>query len=146
MTSFKVHDDVNDLTFDIEMQQRVVVIYGDSATGKSLLVNIIKALKKAKKSTDNYISDKVIDDIEVFNDGTQDGLLNKLRSLQDKIIIIDNYDYLNNSIPGLDLYIMCDTRNYYLIMGRDILTLSLGYENFAQLKENDRTFSLDYEG
>ena len=98
------------LNFEIELEKRITIISGDSATGKSLLYKTIEA-HEGLNSKDKFLT------INHRNTGlTSVGFRDMLRGLKDKIIIIDNSDIILND--SMKEFINYDEDNKYIILGR----------------------------
>lgn len=90
--------------------QRINIIYGDTSTGKSYMVDMIhEAIIARVPKTEN---------IRVYDYRNCDNLLNRLKQNEGTIIIIDNADLLLNK--DTSRYIGTDLQNRYIIIGRAV--------------------------
>ena len=124
--------------FSLELKERVVVIKGDSGSGKTLLVKAIKALERTKVGGDLY---RVIDNPLEFN---KDEFEYLIKNYNGKIIVIDNADTsLNKELIEV---INSDDKNRYIIIGRALWDLKVtpnGVSEMVYNKENGE-FNLYY--
>lgn len=118
----------NDVKFDLDIRKPIVQIMGDSATGKTLLVNYLKADKLSAKY--NGISD--YPDVYVFDINSPDI---DISGLQRKLIVIDRGDLILQD--SLIDKIRTDRNNSYLIFARMTLPLGLSPNYYGEFKVSD---------
>lgn len=126
----------NDVKFDLDIRKPIVQIMGDSATGKTLLVNYLKADKLSAKY--NGISD--YPNVCVFDSNSS---YIDLSGLQDKLIVIDRGDLV---LPDTLIdRIRSDKYNSYLIFARVTLPLGLSPNYYGEFKvSEDNVISIAY--
>lgn len=97
---------------NLQLKQKMTVLNGDSATGKSYLYNILEQYAMEEKR-----KDIVCIDIDNFDPDKPENTIEKIRQVEDGIIAIDQADdiLINKRLRD---YIMSDKKNYYIIMGR----------------------------
>lgn len=96
----------------LQLKQRMTVLNGDSATGKSYLYNIIEQYAMEEKR-----KDIICIDIDNFDSDKPETTIDKISQLKDGIIAIDQADDILIN-KRLREYVMSDKKNYYIIMGR----------------------------
>ena len=97
---------------NLKLKNRRTVLNGDSATGKSYLYNIIEQYAMEEKR-----KDIVCIDIDNFDADKPENSIDKIKKVKNGIVAIDQADdiLINTKIRE---YVMSDTDNYYIIMGR----------------------------
>lgn len=127
--------DVNDNKFYIQLKGKKTIVGGETATGKTLLVNSIKMLIDNKNiGMTDYIANNVF---EVTSDN-----LDKLSKQKDKLIVIDRADIIldKDTIKIINE----DDYNTYLIFARAPIGIYLSPNYFANLVNNNGTIELKY--
>ena len=121
--------DLVDISARLKLRDRKIVIDGDTATGKSLLVSAIE--RKRNVSRKDVLWSKV----EIFGYRQSDNLA-KIRELSNKIIVIDNANLLM-SADDVD-YINSDYKNQYIIIGRYLKGLTVLPNHIAQIVKEEQ--------
>jgi len=113
-----IADAADKFALDIELKYNLILIAGDSGTGRTLMFNVLRVHFK--------------DDVRfIFIDGIQNTDIECVRQLNGKLIIIDNADrLLNNEIRN---YIVRDTHNQYIIIGRDPSLLAIEMQQIYEV-------------
>ena len=105
---------------DFTLTNNIILIMGDSGTGKSVIFSI---LQEAASSDDRIVPISYMDknkDIE-----------RQIRVQSGKIILVDNADVLLTD--ELRKYIAFDSKNQYIILGRNPQNLMKTRENLFEL-------------
>lgn len=127
----KLHAVHTSYIVDFSLSNNIVLIMGDSGTGKSVVFTI---LQEAASNDDRIIPISYLNkDIE-----------NQIRSQSGKIIVVDNADVVLTD--ELRKYITFDSRNQYIIIGRNPRNLMITTENLfelsADISDEVTTFTL----
>lgn len=127
----KLHAVHTSYIVDFSLSNNIVLIMGDSGTGKSVVFTI---LQEAASNDDRIIPISYLNkDIE-----------NQIRSQSGKIIVVDNADVVLTD--ELRKYITFDSRNQYIIIGRNPRNLMITTENLfelsADISDGVTTFTL----
>ncbi len=118
------------IRFDLDIRKPITQVLGDSATGKTLLVNYIKADKDSGRfnALEDYPNVIAYDNIFLKED---------LKDLRDTLIIIDRGDLILTD--ELVDFICRDKKNSYLIFARTTLPLGLSPNYYGEfITEGDR--------
>lgn len=113
----KVSDMSNRIVFEFELNNRITVICGDSAKGKTMLVKFIDLIDKSTKLITNDGSQ-----IKHIND---DMILNGYRLNSNDVYIMDEYDGINN----LNISNIINNRRYnFILITRNTSMPHLSYD------------------
>lgn len=127
----KLHAVHTSYIVDFSLSNNIVLIMGDSGTGKSVVFTI---LQEAASDDDRIIP------ISYLNKNIE----NQIRSQSGKIIVVDNADVVLTD--ELRKYITFDSRNQYIIIGRNPRNLMITTENLfelsADISDGVTTFTL----
>lgn len=137
----KIETNYRSFKFDIRLKYNIVVICGDSGSGKSLLVQCLR--RDIVNAIQNKIYKDSIDKI-VVHDAKFNTDIDNIKQLKGKVIIIDNYDALKNNYDWLEKHILTDSDNQYVIIGRDVNGLGLPLNSISKMRLHDNTFKLEY--
>jgi len=138
--SIKVKSLGRGIEFDLELRYPKIVIDGNSSTGKSLLVSILR--ENLFDMSENFLNlPEYFKKIDVY-DFTSDDV--DLTDKQNRIIVIDNYDYLSTKFESLSDTVRVDTENQYIIIGRNTDKLQLSLSCYAKMTEDHGVFKLKY--
>lgn len=127
----KIHYETKDgLVIDFQLRDRITVISGESATGKTLLCNFIRKVANNKNKTKDYCATNIII-IDTTN-------INLMYEIKHKLFIIDNAE-ITLSKKDIDFI---DNNSYYyenryLVMARDIVGFSISPNHFAEIKDTE---------
>lgn len=130
----------NIVSFNLDIRKPITQIYGDSATGKTLLVNFIKNEKRNSKFNAGGIND--LSNIFVFDDIVTES---DLSDIKNSLIVIDRCDLIL-SLTIVD-FIVEDKSNNYLLFSRTSLPLGLSpnyYGEFVHDFDNNIIISYKY--
>ncbi len=116
----------------LEFTERITLVRGDSATGKTYLYQLLEDLKLTKE----YSA------IQLFNYKTED-FHEKLKRCKNKFIVIDNADILLDEEDRRFINFGMD--NQYMLFLRNCDGLNLTAGSFTILKEEEYTISLERE-
>lgn len=102
--------------FSIELCSKVMLIRGDSGTGKTYVCKTIKALKSEETPVSSFKSSIPLDSIEVISDATE---VEHMLGLTNKLIIIDRYDMIIHKYSQniIDNFIK-SSNNQFILMYR----------------------------
>ena len=114
---------------DLQIENNVTLISGDSGTGKSALFSFLQELAVEDKQMRcfNYLDKKKL-------------YKNSIKQSKGKLYIIDNADILLDD--NIRSYIALDEKNQYIIIGRNPTGLLLNMDEIYELKNetvNDTT-------
>lgn len=127
----KLHAVHTSYIVDFSLSNNIVLIMGDSGTGKSVVFTI---LQEAASDDDRIIP------ISYLNKNIE----NQIRSQSGKIIVVDNADVVLTD--ELRKYITFDSLNQYIIIGRNPRNLMITTENLfelsADISDGVTTFTL----
>jgi ABC-type dipeptide/oligopeptide/nickel transport system ATPase component len=150
----KLYLSTNNVTFDIQLRGLITLVEGDSATGKSLLCNVITKLQKAVKGNTAIVSTDgdvpIVENILCIDyqyEGSEADLINLLSSQEhkNKLIIIDNADTILYGKPNVVQFINLDRRNTYLIFSRGFLEFDVSVNYVAVfIPKEDKLIELHY--
>lgn len=119
-------------SYNLVLNDRITLVRGDSATGKTYLYQMLEDLKMTKK----------YQTIKLFNYKTDDFHSN-LKKCREKFIVIDNADLLLDNEDRQ--FINFEASNQYLLFARNCDGLNLSEKSFVLLKEEDYHVSLERE-
>ncbi len=124
--------DAAPFSYFLEFADRITLVRGDSATGKTYLYQMLEDLRMTKE----YQA------IKLFNYKTEDFHEN-LKKCHDRFVVIDNADLLLDDEDRR--FINFDSSNQYLLFARNCDGLNLSAGSFMLLHENDYKVSLERE-
>lgn len=119
-------------SYRLEFEDRITLVRGDSATGKTYLYQMLEDLKL----TDEYRA------IKLFNYKTDD-FHTELRKCRDKFIVIDNADILLDDQDRA--FTNFEKSNQYLLFLRNCDGLNLSAGSFMILAEDNQKIILKKE-
>ena len=119
-------------TYFLDFSDRITLVRGDSATGKTYLYQMLEDLRMTKE----YQA------IKLFNYKTEDFHEN-LKKCKNRFIVIDNADLLLNDEDRK--FINFASSNQYMLFDRNCDGLNLSAGSFMLLYENDYKVSLKGE-
>lgn len=123
------------INVDIRLTKRITTLTGDSATGKSYLYDAVSNYVKVNK-IDNVLCINV-KNTELMN---KEELLNKINSIHDGIVIIDQADDIITEYSLWD-NIKSDKKNYYILMSRKYYT---SFTEWARTIISNNSISICY--
>ena len=130
---------LNDFCVDIVLKTDIVIINGNSATGKTLLVNSIREQKENEEA--NGVSNYSFRNIESIR--KKDELKKINFENEGNLYIIDRADIILND-KELVKNIYFDTKNKYIIMARCNLGFNLSPNYYAEMIYENNTLSIKY--
>lgn len=119
-------------SYELKFLDRITLVRGDSATGKTYLYQLLDDLKLTKE----------YNAIKLFNYKTDD-FHNNLSKCENNFIIIDNADILLNDEDRK--FINFNLSNQYMLFSRNCDGLNLSASSFTILDENNNKISLKRE-
>ena len=119
-------------SYFLDFYDRITLVRGDSATGKTYLYQMLEDLRMTKE----YQA------IKLFNYKTEDFHEN-LKKCKNRFIVIDNADLLLNDEDRR--FINFDCSNQYMLFARNCDGLNLSAGSFMLLHEADYNVSLKRE-
>ena len=119
-------------SYDLVFDDRITLVGGDSATGKTVLYEILEDLRL----TDQYKA------IKLFN-YRSDNLLGSIKQCRNNFIVIDNADILIND--EIRRFINFEFSNQYLLFLRNCDGLNVSDKSFKVLKLDNNRITLEEE-
>lgn len=119
-------------SYSLKFFDRITLVRGDSATGKTYLYQMLEDLKM----TEEYKA------IRLFNYRTDD-FHHKLKECKDNFVVIDNADLLLNDEDRK--FINFDSRNQYMLFARNCDGMNVSADSFMVLNETDNKVFLERE-
>lgn len=119
-------------SYSLSFADRITLVRGDSATGKTYLYQMLEDLKMTKE----------YQKIKLFNYKSEEFHSN-LKKCRDKFIVIDNADLLLDDADRN--FINFDSSNQYMLFARNCDGLNLSAGSFMVLEEMDYKVELQGE-
>ena len=119
-------------SYDLEFEDRITLVGGDSGTGKTVLYEILEDVRL----TDEY------KDIKLFNYKSED-FLESLKRCRERFIVIDNADNLMND--DVRKFINFESSNQYMLFLRNCDGLNVSDKSFKVLKFDKNRITLEEE-
>lgn len=116
-------------SYFLSFADRITLVRGDSATGKTYLYQMLEDLKMTEK----------YQNIKLFNYKSDD-FHNSLKKCRKQFIVIDNADLLLDDADRF--FINFETGNQYMLFARNCDGLNLSAESFVVLNETDYQVTL----
>lgn len=128
-----IHIKTEETVLHIPIYDKITVITGDSATGKTKMMNFLKACKSAKKNNTKIESSVNIDDILlVFDEDTLKLIMEKKE--EGRIIFIDRFNTMQSQEIAK---FMDESKNIFIIMG---------HRNVSELTSQDAVLNMKCDG
>ena len=122
----------NPFLYDLEFDDRITLVGGDSGTGKTVLYEMLEDIRL----TDEYSS------IKLFNYRSDD-FLETLKQCKDSFIVVDNADNLMND--DVRRFINFEVSNQYMLFLRNCDGLNVSDKSFKVLKFDNNRITLEEE-
>ena len=119
-------------SYNLEFDDRIVLVGGDSGTGKTVLYEMLEDLRL----TNEYKA------IKLFN-YKSDNLLEAVKQCKDNFIVIDNADILIND--EIRRFINFEFSNQYMLFLRNCDGLNVSDKSFKVLQLEDNRITLEEE-
>ena len=119
-------------SYDLEFTERITLVRGDSATGKTFLYQLLEDLRMTKE----YQA------VRLFNYKTE-AFHDNLKKCKDNFVVIDNADLLLDDDDRR--FINFDASNQYMLFSRNCDGLNLSAGSFTILREAGYKVSLERE-
>lgn len=131
MTNIKIETIIGE-SIDIPLYDKVTVITGNSSSGKTKMINWLKACKKVPKEV-KYSSIDLNNIIIISDEDDIEHIINSQTS--GNYIFIDHYSFLENNV---DLYnFIRKSKNIFIIMG---------HRNTSGLTSQDAVLMMEHDG
>ena len=117
-------------SYDLEFDDRITLVGGDSGTGKTVLYEILEDLRL----TDEYKN------IKLFN-YRSDNFENSLKQCKNNFIVIDNANILMND--EIRKFINFEFSNQYMLFLRNCDGLNVSDKSFKVLKFDNNRITLE---
>lgn len=118
--------------YDLEFDDRITLVGGDSGVGKTVLYEILEDIRL----TDEYKA------IRLFNYRT-DNFQEAIKQCRDNFIVVDNADYLIND--DVRKYINFELSNQYMLFLRNCDGLNVSDKSFKVMKLDNHKITLEEE-
>ena len=118
--------------YDLEFDDRITLVGGDSGTGKTVLYEMLGDIRL----TDEYKS------IKLFN-YKSDNLIESIKQCRDSFIVVDNADILIND--EVRRFINFEFSNQYMLFLRNCDGLNVSDKSFKVLKFDNNRITLEEE-
>ena len=119
-------------SYDLEFDDRITLVGGDSGTGKTVLYEILEDIRL----TDEYKA------IKLFN-YKSDNFLASIKQCRNSFIVIDNADILIND--EVRRFINFEFSNQYMLFLRNCDGLNVSDKSFKVLRLDNNRISLEEE-
>ncbi len=119
-------------SYSLSFADRITLVRGDSATGKTYLYQMLEDLKMTKE----------YQKLKLFNYKSEE-FHSSLKKCRDKFVVIDNADLLLDDADRN--FINFDSSNQYMLFARNCDGLNLSTNSFVVLDETDYKVSLRRE-
>lgn len=122
------------VSYDLELRHKLTLIMGDSATGKTTLVNTIKNANRDKRTViESEYPVIVVNNIDTLRDGVALG--------KSRIYVIDERD-INDEFGRL---YNKSVNSYFIVITRDVINnISYSPESLCILQKSGRNHYLQY--
>lgn len=124
----------DNIIFDLELRNPVTQVFGNSATGKTLLTDLIKRLQTYSSRNGSDLDDMDVSNILVIDNEND---LYKIISTSNNLIIMDEFDLIIKDNRNIIEYIVQDRKNHYLLFARRGYPLSLSPNYYGELINED---------
>ena len=128
----KISFEAAPFSYDLEFEDRITLVGGDSGTGKTVLYEILEDIRL----TDEYSS------IKLFNYKT-DNFVEAIKKCRDNFIVIDNADILIDD--DVRRFINFEFSNQYMLFLRNCDGLNVSDRSFKVLKFDNNRITLEEE-
>ena len=118
--------------YDLEFDDRITLVGGDSGTGKTVLYEMLEDIRL----TDEYKS------IKLFN-YKSDNLIESIKQCRDSFNVVDNADLLIND--EVRRFINFEFSNQYMLFLRNCDGLNVSDKSFKVLKFDNNRITLEEE-
>ena len=119
-------------SYNLEFDDRITLVGGDSGTGKTVLYEMLEDLRLTYEYKE----------IKLFNYKSDD-LLESMKQCRDRFIVIDNADILIND--EVRRFINFESSNQYMLFLRNCDGLNVSDKSFKVLKLNNNRITLEEE-
>ncbi len=120
-------------SYDLEFDDRITLVGGDSGTGKTVLYEMLEDIRL----TDEYKA------IKLFNYKSDDFFLVAIKQCRDSFIVVDNADNLIND--EVRKFINFELSNQYMLFLRNCDGLNVSDKSFKVLKFDNNRITLEEE-
>lgn len=128
----KIRFKADPFSYDLEFDDRITLVGGDSGTGKTVLYEMLEDIRL----TDEYKA------IKLFN-YKSDCFLESIKECKNCFVVIDNADILIND--DIRRYINFELSNQYMLFLRNCDGLNVSDKSFKVLKCDNNRITLEEE-
>lgn len=122
-------------TIELELRDQIVLIEGDSGTGKTLIFKVFK--------DQSILDNNIVCINKALLRDTKKNFITLVSKLRGKIILVDNADIILTSEARK--HIMFDEYNQYVILGRNSDGLPVSNLSFTELVDTGTKIYLRYK-
>ena len=119
-------------SYDLEFDDRITLVGGDSGTGKTVLYELLEDIRL----TEEYKA------IKLFN-YKSDNFLETIKKCRDSFIVVDNADNLMND--EVRKFVNFESSNQYMLFLRNCDGLNVSDKSFKVLKFDNSKITLEEE-
>ena len=119
-------------SYDLEFDDRITLVGGDSGTGKTVLYELLEDIRL----TEEYKT------IKLFN-YKSDNFLETIKKCRDSFIVVDNADNLMND--EVRKFVNFESSNQYMLFLRNCDGLNVSDKSFKVLKFDNNKITLEEE-
>lgn len=119
-------------SYDLEFDDRITLVGGDSGTGKTALYELLEDIRL----TEEYKA------IKLFN-YKSDNFLETIKKCRDSFIVVDNADNLMND--EVRKFVNFESSNQYMLFLRNCDGLNVSDKSFKVLKFDNNKITLEEE-
>lgn len=119
-------------SYDLEFDDRITLVGGDSGTGKTVLYELLEDIRL----TEEYKA------IKLFN-YKSDNFLETIKKCRDSFIVVDNADNLMND--EVRKFVNFESSNQYMLFLRNCDGLNVSDKSFKVLKFDNNKITLEEE-
>ena len=139
----RIEGQIFDYTLNLEINESLTLITGDSAVGKTLIFNYIDRQSFINKQL-KCINIQYTEKLRKNNERLENTVYKQIKGCKNSLVVIDNADVLLGAKTRQ--YIIFDSNNTYVLFGRNVNGLWITEANIANLIRDDKNkrLYLDY--
>jgi hypothetical protein len=132
-------------SIDLHLRGRVNVVCGAIGSGKSYVYKLLEELSAPMlEGNDDLLKANGMPKMLFLNALSSEGQINELYSTKERLVVIDNADYLLKKNSTLSDFINEDYYNTYIVYMRQNEYLQVTPNYYAQMKYVNDKIILDY--